>query len=117
MVNITNGKTIILVPSGAFKEIYKKQGWRVAGTEEVENSKKPSEDFDLNNNIDNDVNNVKFNEEVSEDSDEIEKALDEKPLKEMSIEELQEYAKMNNIDIEGLTDKKEIRRAIKEAIN
>ena len=117
MVNITNGKTIILVPSGAFKEIYKKQGWRIAGTEEVENSKKPSEDFDLNGNIDNDINNVKFNEEVLEESGDIEKTLDEKPLKEMSIEELQEYAKMNNINIKGLTDKKEIRRAIKEAIN
>ena len=122
MVNITNGKTIILVPSGAFKEIYKKQGWRVAGTEDVEAANNHVEEIKIEPIVDTSVENENALKDLIDDEEEIgndeeELSLDEKPLKEMSLEELKEYAKMNNINIKGLSERKEIRKAIKEAMN
>lgn len=93
MVNITNGKSIISVANGVFKEVYQKQGWKL-------------------------VNEKPVKEEVNiVPNDEFEQTLDEKPLREMSLEELKEYAKMNNVNVDGLDEKKEIRKAIKEALN
>lgn len=95
MVKITNGKNIITVASGVYSEVYKKQGWKLYNQKEEVNPEEHVESEDNNLDI----------------------SLDEKPIKEMSLEELQEYAKINEINIEGLTEKKEIRKAIREAMN
>ena len=127
MVTITrNGKNYLRVSKGAYNEMYRKQGFRIAGTDEIkENEAKMNEDTIYNNETNGEhpqedpgeqVNNPEIPEE-EEDNGEEEKSLEEKTFKEMSLEELQEYAKINGIDVEGLTEKKEIRKAIKAALN
>ena len=127
MVTITrNGKNYLRVSKGAYNEIYKKQGFRIAGTEEIKQNEAKKNEDTIDNNEGNETNTQKDVEgqdnnsnvpEEDEDNGEEEKSLEEKTFKEMSLEELQEYAKINGIDIEGLTEKKEIRKAIRAALN
>lgn len=127
MVTITrNNKNYLRVSKSAFNEIYKRQGFRVAGTEEIkQNEAKKNEDTINNKDKDAKDNqedtegqgNPYINTEDDEENNDEEKSLEEKTFKEMSLEELQEYARINGIDIEGLTEKKEIRKAIKAALN
>lgn len=133
MVTITrNGKNYLRVSKSAFNELYKRQGFRVAGTEEIKQNKAKKNEDTLTNEEDNSgkpqedgegkgnpslVPEDDGEEGTQEEDGEEEKSLEEKTFKEMSLEELQEYAKINGIDIEGLTEKKEIRKAIKAALN
>lgn len=127
MVTITrNNKNYLRVSKSAFNEIYKRQGFRVAGTEEIKQNEAKKNEDTINNIVTKDNNtqediegrgNHYINTEDEEDNGEEEKSLEEKTFKEMSLEELQEYARINGIDIEGLSEKKEIRKAIKAALN
>lgn len=127
MVTITrNNKNYLRVSKSAFNEIYKRQGFRVAGTEEIKQNEANKNEDTINNNDkgtnDNQEDtegqgNPYINTEDDEENNDEEKSLEEKTFKEMSLEELQEYARINGINIEGLTEKKEIRKAIKTALN
>ena len=124
MVTITNGRVFMKVAKGTFNEIYKRQGFRVAGTEEIEKAEnKVNEDINTKeeNTPDGTQENENTNDNLANEDEDMteddEKSLEEKTLKEMSLEELKEYAKLNNVDVEGLTEKKEIRKAIKAAMN
>jgi hypothetical protein len=97
MIKIVNSQGAErLVTAGAFNSFFKRQGWKIK-------DEKP-------------VAKVKEVEEVDEEFDEDDFDFDEdKPLEKMTLEELKNYADLSDIDITGLTSKKQIREAIKAA--
>lgn len=130
MISITNGINRMSVTRGAYREIFAPQGWIIVDDEisdqtgvglqipnkpaEIENYEEidgSSEDVD---DIENDVDETDYeeDEEIETEDEEIEE-LEEKPLSELSFDELQRLAKYKGIDISGLRSKKELRQAIK----
>lgn len=110
MVTIIKDNEKLLVPVSSFREHYKRNGWKIASTPKVEDVPEVASD---NTAIPEDEGNMVNNEEEEMTQNDTEIT---KPLGEMTIEELMEYAENNGINIEGLETKKEIRKAIKNAI-
>lgn len=89
MVKISNGKSELLVPSGAFKMIYKGLGFKIVG----EKNGTDSEDAD-----DGAENKNEENSGSVSDDDFIEQLV-EKPIGEWSKEEVKKFAELKGIDI------------------
>lgn len=91
MIKIVNNQGAErLVTAGAFNSIFKRQGWKIKGEEPV----------------------TEVDEEFDEDDFDFE---EDKPLEKMTLKELKNYADLSDIDITGLTSKKQIIEAIKAA--
>ena len=129
MVHITNGNNIMHVSKSAFNELFRRQGWRIAGSEEVEKFNETTNNEDNIPVVDENKQevpegqdnipentNLEDEDELSEENEEG-RDLEEIPLKEMSLDELKEFAALKEINIEGLDEKKQIRKAIREALN
>lgn len=98
MIKIVNSQGAErLVTAGAFNSIFKRQGWKIKG-EKLEVEVKDKE--------------VDEEEEFDEDDFDFE---EDKPLEKMTLKELKNYADLSDIDITGLTSKKQIIEAIKAA--
>lgn len=122
MINITNGVNHMTCTAGAFKEIFAPQGWTRVDTAE---SSQVGVSSQGGTSVDQEEEEVEEDEletagddsdEESEDEDEESEAdedLSEKPLGEMSYEELQRFAKLSGLDITGMRSKKEIRQALR----
>lgn len=114
----------LTVPNGAYREIFKPQGWVL----ESEAENEPKNDFELEKNKNlsqeenaqnDDENSVEDDEEQDDpelDSfDEDEEDLSEIPLSEMSAVQLSAYAKELGINTKGINGAKALREAIKRA--
>lgn len=112
MVNIKKGNDKLKVPKGVFLEYYKRNGWKIMGSNEVvsDNSDLLQDELETSGNIDNHI------EEENDLEENVGSDGEHKPLSDMSIEELQSYAKELDVDIDGLTTKKEIKRAIRSVL-
>lgn len=104
-MRITDGVQEREVSKGAYKSIFKQNGWVPCDEELVEDS-----DDEVVVDDDDD-------DEVVVDDDDEEEELEEKPLSKMNLSELKEYAELKGVDIDGLETKKEIKEAIIEAMN
>ena len=108
MVTITNGKIEVTVTEGAYKSIYKRLGW--VKSEGDQNDSDLIADTEVNGNIDEGY------ETTEDDSDRSEidtRNLSEKPLGEMSTDELFEYGLQIGADVNEDMTRKEIRNAVK----
>lgn len=101
------------VTSGAYKSIFKGLGW---STEPTEEHKKASHSG--MNLPDPDEDELTQGETVHEDEDPAsEEDLSERPLSDLSLDELRALAKQYNVNIEGMKLKRDIRSAIREAMS
>lgn len=95
MVKITNGKDVYEVTSGAFKNVFSQQGYKIVS--------------DSDNRSENTLNNKvltaseKFCEEMSE-----------KPISQWSQEELKKFTEIKNIDISSAKKVSEVREIVKK---
>lgn len=116
MVKITNGNSVLTVTSGAYHSMYKPQGWRPVDEQVqakvVAPAKKKAEPISVG------IEAPEPDPDTDVEAEELEtEDLSEKPLKEMSFEELRAYATQLKIDITDLDSKKNLREAIREVIN
>lgn len=115
MITIRKGTQTAMVTMGAFKSIFKGQGWEIDdGTNFMH--KKPGTGLGMNlpdpdQEDDTQDENLQEDEDYEEDDD-----ITEKPLSAMSMGELQQYASLHGVDTEGMRTKREIRNAIREAM-
>jgi len=127
-IEIVKGKEKRLVSKASFENFFKDNGWNLAGeipassvNQNVQNEKKNEET------IKSMVEEEELNTEQSGESeesikDEWDEAMEEdeeeveKPISEMTRNELVEYAKANDISLAGLNKTSQFREAIREAI-
>lgn len=112
MVKITDGKKVITVTNGAYKNIYKKIGWVV-----TDNDQNVSDEFDDDIKYDNIDNVYESSDNDLNRTDNDTRNLNEKPLNEMSTDELFEYGLQIGADVNEDMTRKEIRLAIKAKLS
>ena len=120
MVKITNGTTEMSVSMGAYKDIYKPQGYSLISDMPSEGSSRPVEtSTDLvgkftshdHKNVSEDKFDASEDKYVSEPED-----LSEIPIGEMNSDQLRAYAKELGVDLKGLTSKRAVRDKIRAAL-
>ena len=104
MITIHKGDLTAKVSAGAFEIIFKDQGWS------VDDHKDPI--ISGMNLPDPDHEDVLEDETTNEDED-----LSERPLSSLSLGELRQLAAQYGIDAESMRSKREIRSAIRDAMN
>lgn len=140
LVRIRLGSHSAVVTAGAYREIFKPQGWTIEGDEKptpkivedkpdevtstqdesdanLDTENEPEDDDEADGETESDENDDEDDSEDDSDEDESDEDLEEKPLSEMSFSELSAYAKKLKIDIKGLNSKKLLRQAIREHIS
>lgn len=115
-VIITNGSMTLSVPKGAYKTQYAPQGWVEATAEDVEELVEEPEELQEPEAKEPDL----ADEDPVDDEDEEVEEVDitellEKPLSELDREELELLADYKQLDVEGITSIKELRKVIREA--
>lgn len=122
MVRITNGKETMEVSKGAFKALFEPYGWKLEGEKigslSVESSlsdtlPESKEKDDESNNLPP-LNGKDDEEEDDEDDDEEEDI--ETPFSEMTVRELQQYARKHDIDVSQAKSKKDLKDIILESL-
>ena len=100
MVKIRNGHQIMLVPTSAYEKIYKPIGWTLVTPKVVSTNtqKQPAAS----------IQQIENNKSSQALLDELENLV--------SVEELKTFAAEHDISVEGLTSRRTIKTAIKEAI-
>lgn len=121
MVTIINTRgDRLTVPNGAYREIFKPQGWVL----ESEAENEPKNDFELEkgknlsqeeNKLNEDENEPEDDEEQDEADEDDEDELSEIPLSEMNAAQLTARAKQLGINTKGLNGVKALREAIRKA--
>lgn len=105
MMKITNGVDIVEVTNGAYKDMFKSQGYYP-----YEEEKSSTQDnLESQDDTDESEDNVTKDEEEDETDSEIE----EKPIGQWSKDEVKKYAKDNDIDISNTKSSKEAKEIIK----
>ena len=109
MVTITNGKRTTVVTSGVYRELYAPEGWQIVSEGNENTSAKEILNFEeKTSEIDeNELSEDYFEPEEVEEVEDI-----EKPLSEMSIKELRNYAEEKGIDVSSAKNKQDIRAII-----
>lgn len=124
MVKIRRGKHIVTVTKGAFECLYRPMGYVVIEAEEGSKALPTSDEVvtppeDEKDTEEDSEDIEEDSEEAAEDTDDIEDEdedeLEEKPISSMNFKELKEFASRHGINVNGLSSKQEVRRAIKEA--
>lgn len=127
-IEIVKGKEKRLVSKASFENFFKDNGWKMAGeipassiNQNVQNEKKSEET--IKSMVDEEELNTEHSGESDESiKDEWDEAMEEdeeeveKPISEMTRNELVEYAKANDISLAGLNKTSQFREAIREAI-
>lgn len=120
-VKIVKGGLTKEVSNSAYKNFFKSAGWTLEGAvkEEIkddtvvpfpeDNVKDSSDSDDLDNSSDSDDD---WDEDENDKNNDDDEDVD-KPISEMNGTELREFAKLNGIDLTGLSTNKQIREAIK----
>lgn len=130
MIQIVKGSQHLEVTSGAFKTMFEPSGWSLqsdvtvgATAEQITGLPHLGVTNRVGDKNDTWSNSVDKNDDADEsDENDLEnnklgdEELTEKPLAEMSFEELKRYAEIMNIDITGSKSKKEIRATIRAAM-
>lgn len=127
MLTITNGVDTLQVTKGAYKVLYKHQGFCILGEELISGqlSDKASEmpytgDEDVGVSYPDAAEPVKSgteNHTKSAHEEDEEEDLSEIPLTEMTKTQLIKYAEQLDIDFDGTETRKDLRIAIRKALN
>lgn len=127
MLTITNGVDTLQVTKGAYKVLYRHQGFRILGKELLSghHTDKAAEmpytgDEDGAVTYPDEENMVKSSPENhtnSEPEEDEEEDLSEIPLTEMTKTQLIKYAEQLGIDFDGTETRKDLRIAIRKALN
>ena len=120
MVKIKRGTHVLTVTAGAFKRLYQPMGYAIVEAEGGRVASPASDEVvtppaDENPVQDDSEDPEEESDEEPEEDDAEEDELDEKPIGEMSFKELKEYASRHGINVNGMTSKQEVRRAIRDA--
>lgn len=111
MVKIMKGSKVLVVPGGAYRDVYASSGWVLAEAEAAPKPQKPEakppkkEPEQVPEEVEDDENVEYVDPEE----------LLEKPLEELDYEELKILAEYLGIDTTGMRNSKSIRSAIKKA--
>lgn len=111
MVKIYKGDHVLFVSRGAYNDLYKSMGYVLAGA--GEGHKTPLVPGGGTNTPEDENPSSDAENGFEDDTDDEYAYLDEKPLGEMTLKELNIYAERCGYNIEGLEGKREIRAAIK----
>lgn len=122
MVRITNGKETMEVSKGAFKALFEPYGWKLEG-EKIGNLSVESSSPDTlseSEEKDDESNNLpplngKDDEEEDDEEDDEEEDI-ETPFSEMTVRELQQYARKHDIDVSQAKSKKDLKDIILESL-
>lgn len=114
MITITNGKRTTVVTSGVYRELYAPEGWKIVGESEENtiNEEIFSSEEKTSENYENEPSDEYSEDEEVEDKIESEEEDIEKPLSEMSIKELKQFAEEKGIDISSAKNKQDIKAII-----
>lgn len=112
MLNISKDGKVLKVTETAFKEYYKDFGWVPKATENV--AKEPAEDTNEEAVEENPIEENPIEE--NDDWNDIEEEEVEKPISNMSKDELIAYANEHGINIDGINRTSQIREAILAAM-
>ena len=120
MVKIKRGAHVLTVTLGAFKRLYQPMGYAIVGAEGGRTASPAPDEVvtppaDENPVQDDSEDTEEESDDEPEEDDAEEDELDEKPIGEMSFKELKEYASRHGINVNGMTSKQEVRRAIRDA--
>lgn len=117
MVNITKNGKSLTVSMGAFKDNFKDQGWIISSDNNMEveaDEASTSEDFETEDDMPEEVEET---EEVDESEwDELEDEDVEKPISEMSKDELREKAASLGLDVPSNCKVSQLREMVREAM-
>jgi hypothetical protein len=108
MLKVVKGNKHLLIPAGAYKKMYARQGWGI----ETEEGKEVIEDL-------SEETTLKESEKTADEWDKADEEVEmeqEKSIDEMSFKELQGKAKELKIDVRNLKTIGEYKKAIKSAI-
>lgn len=123
MVRITNGKETMEVSKGAFKALFEPYGWKLEDEKivdlSVENSL--SDTLPENEEKDDESDSLpplsgKDDEEEDDEEDDEEEEDVETPFSEMTVRELQQYARKHDIDVSQAKSKKDLKDIILESL-
>lgn len=95
MVNITNGKETFKVTTGAYRDVYSKQGWMVVDDKKVANDEKARPETEMTD-------------------DEFVEKLEEKPIAQWNKTEVKKYSQFYGIDISKTKNIEEARTIIRK---
>lgn len=119
-VKIKKGEKVLTVPKTSFLNFFADQGW-----EEVKSSSHSGKEKKNEEVKEEELKDESVEEETEETTEEVKDEWDEameedeadieKPISEMTKDELIAYADQNGIDISGLTKTSQIKEAIKNA--
>lgn len=109
MITITNGRDTLTVTQGAYKDIFKAQGFIPVSAEapKMPPSEPDESPRSLPEVTEEDITESKF-EQVNDDSESDEENLSEIPLSEMTPDQLKAYATQLGVDIRGIKSKKAV---------
>jgi len=114
MVKITNGERTIIVTTGAYREMYAPQGYKIVDegkettfTEEIPNTEEKTAENIKNEPSDNIAEDSIDQEDSKVDSEEV-----MKPFSEMNVNELKQFAQEHEIDISSAKNKQDMKAII-----
>lgn len=122
MVRITNGKETMEVSKGAFKALFEPYGWKLEGEKigglSVESSSPDtlSEDEEKDDERNNLPPLSSKDDEGEEEEDDEEEEDVEIPFSEMTVRDLQRYAREHDIDVSQAKSKKDLKDIILESL-
>lgn len=114
MLTIKKDDTVLTVTVGAFKGLYKGLGFRPVSGGSIKPSPIDQENIPSNGNTDLEDDSGTSDNDINEDTDD-EEDLSEIPFGEMNFKQLKTYARQLGIDTTGITDKRELRKVIRNA--
>ena len=117
MVRITNGKETMEVSKGAFKALFEPYGWKLEG-EKIGDLSVESSSPDIlseSKEKDDESNNLPSLSGKDDEEDDEEEDI-ETPFSEMTVRELQQYARKHDIDVSQAKSKKDLKDIILESL-
>lgn len=112
MLTIKKDDTVLTVTVGAFKGVYKSLGFRPVSGGSIKSPFTDRENVPPNGNTVLEDDPGTSDSDINEDADD-EEDLSEIPFGEMNFKQLKAYARQLGIDITGITDKRELRKVIR----
>lgn len=121
MITITKGDMTLRVTRGAFKDIFKAQGFIEVMPERHSETRAevsmPSPQVTIPLESENTTESVSVQESGEPETEDLsERDLSEIPLSEMNDKQLREYANQLGVDISGITSRKAVRNKIRSVL-
>lgn len=119
MITITNGSLTLVVTKGTYKQAFKSLGWQIKEMDkkqEIIPEQIVPDKVEITKDVEQEIVETETNVEEEVENIELED-IEEKPLSEMTPEEVREYATTLGIDFTGVVKTKTIRQMIRDKIS